>query len=29
MLLVCFGICFALFVYVAFKFFDIITDYER
>jgi hypothetical protein len=29
MLLVCFGICFALFVYVAFKFFDIITDYKR
>lgn len=29
MLIVCFGICFALFTYVAFKFFDIITDYKH
>lgn len=29
MLLVCFGICFALLAYVTFKFFDIITDYKH
>lgn len=29
MLIVCFGIWFALFAYVAFKFFDIITDYKH
>lgn len=29
MLIVCFGICFALFAYVAFKLFDIITDYKH